>query len=350
MWLIYDMKGISKIVLILFLLCSFIVGALLSYIWTMGYYAPQEFHLPSQSHVTIENVEFNPENVTFVNVTILNPSYSSSNVRIDQILALTKNNNVISPNVTIPSLPFELTGGSSQVFRVYLNLSSHFGQIVNVIALIADGSGATFRIETPSFANLTIASVDFYPEVGVNSFDITVISTQSESPVDVKTIKVNEAEVATVEPNLPYRLDPYTSVTFRLEYNWSDLQGKIVTVELDTLQGYEAYKTMIAPSVTLSITSLVFNATDTSHFKVAIYNEATSQAQVDINQILVEILGENVTITEVSPVLPQPIQLGLDALLTCSWDWSTYQGQNATVAVTVKTIQGFVAHGEAIIP
>lgn len=350
MWLIHDMKGISKIVLILFLMCSFIVGALLSYIWTMGYYAPQEFHLPSQSHVTIENVEFNPENVTFVNVTILNPSYSPSNVRIDQILVLTKSNNIISPNVTIPSLPFELTGGNSQVFRVYLNLSSYFGQIVSVITLISDGSGATFRVETPSFANLTIASVDFYPEIDVNSFNITIISTQSKSPVDIKTIKVNGAEVATVEPTLPCRLEPYASVTFKLEYNWIDLQGKIVTVELDTLQGYEAHKNIIAPSVTLSITGLLFNTTDTSHFDVTIYNEATSQTKVDINQILVQILGENVTITEVSPMLPQSIQPGLDALLTCSWDWSIYQGQNATVAVTVKTIQGFVANEEAIIP
>ena len=350
MWLTHDIKGISKIILILFLLCSFIVGALLSYIWTMGYYAPQEFHLPSQSHVSIENVILNPENVTFVNVTILNPSYSSSNVRIDQILVLTKSNNVISPSVTIPSLPFELTRGSSQVFMVYLNLSSHFGQNMNVFASISDGSGATFHVEMPSFANLTIASVDFYPEIDVHSFNIIVTSTESESPIDVKTIKVNGVEVGTVEPTLPYRLDPYASVTFKLEYNWSELQGKIVTVELDTLQGYEAYKTMIAPSVTLSITSLVFNATDKSHFIVAIYNEASSQAQVDINQILVEIFGENVTITEVSPVLPQPIQPGLDALLACSWDWSTYQGQNASVAVTVKTIQGFVAHREAIIP
>lgn len=78
MRLIHDIKGISKLVLILLRLIDFVLGALLSYIWTMGGYAPPEFHLPSQANVTIEKVELDVQNARFFNVTALNPSYSPS--------------------------------------------------------------------------------------------------------------------------------------------------------------------------------------------------------------------------------------------------------------------------------
>jgi hypothetical protein len=350
MRLIHNVKGVSKLILILLLLVSFIIGALLSYIWSLGYYAPWEINLPSKSNITIENVEFDAGNATFFNVTILNPSYSPSNVKIEQFLMSTGNGILISADATVPLLPYELTSGSSQTFQVYLNWGNYTEQTVNVIALVSDGCGATFQVKIPSSANLTITSVNFYPEVSVNSFNVTVTSTQSKVPFDIETIKVNGTEVTTVTPALPHRLWPNVSLTFKLEYNWIDLQGKTVTIELYTQQGYAAYKTVTAPSVVLNITSLVFNTTDTSHFNVTIHNDATSAATVDINQVMVNILGEDVNITEVSPTLPQSLQPGSDVLLTCSWDWSSYQGQSATVTVTVQTMQGFVMSGEAAIP
>jgi hypothetical protein len=350
MRLVHNVKGVSKLILVLLLLVSFIIGALLSYIWTLGYYGPWETHLPSQSNITIENVEFDTENATFFNATILNPSYSPSPVKIEQIVISTEGGNLLKTTATVPSLPHELTPGSSQTFKIYLNWGNYTGQTVNVIAFVSDGSGATFQVKTPSFANLTIVNVNFYPEVSVNSFNVTVTSTQSKVPFDIETITVNGTEVAIVAPTLPHRLWPNVSLTFKLNYNWIDLQGKNVAIELYTLQGYAAYKTVIAPSVVLNITSLVFNTANTSHFNVTIHNDATSAAKVDITQVMVNILGESVTITEVSPTLPQSLQPGSDALLTCSWNWSSYQGQSATATVTVQTTQGFAVSKETTIP
>jgi hypothetical protein len=346
----HDAKGVSKLILILLLLVAFIIGALLSYIWTLGYYGPWETRLPSKSNITIENVEFDAADATAFNVTVLNPSYSPSNVKIEQFLISTISGVLISATATIPSLPYELTPGSYQAFKVHLNWGNYTGQTINVIALVSDGSGATSQVKAPSFGNLTIVSVDFYPELTVNSFNVTVASIQSEAPVDITTIKVNGAEVTTVAPPLPYRLEPDASVTFKLEHNWNDSQGKVVSVELNTRQGYVVHTSATAPSVVLAITSLVFNATDTSHFNVTVHNDVASAAKVDITQITVQVLGEAVTITAVSPALPQSLQPGADILLTCSWDWSSYQGQNATATVTVQTTQGFVVSGEATIP
>jgi hypothetical protein len=350
MRLIHDAKGVSKLILILLLLASFIVGALLSYVWSLGYYGPWEYHLPSKSNVTIENVEFDVGDATSFNVTVLNPSYSPSNVRIEQFLISTVSGILIGADATVPSLPYELSPGNSQTFKVNLNWGSYTGQTVNLIVLISDGSGATFQLKAPSFGNLTIVSVEFYPELTISSFNVTVTSAQSTTPVDITTIKVNGSEVTTVAPPLPYKLEPDTSVTFKLEYNWNDSQGKTVNIELDTVQGYVVRTTATAPSVVLAITSLVFNATDTSHFNVTVHNDAASLAKINITQVTVQVLGVGITITEVSPALPQSLQPGSDVLLTCSWDWGGYQGQSATATVTVQTTQGFVVSGEATIP
>jgi len=40
--------------LIILLLLAFVVGATLSYVWTMGYYASSEFQLPEKTNITIE--------------------------------------------------------------------------------------------------------------------------------------------------------------------------------------------------------------------------------------------------------------------------------------------------------
>jgi len=151
MRLIHDVKGISKLIFILLLLVSFIVGALLSYIWTMGYYASLEFHLPSQKNITIENVEFfSVENVTFFNVTILHPSYSpSTDVEIKQITVSTDDGLLHSPTATDPQLPQPLARGSSLTVKSFWNWANYTGQTVNVIAFVADGSGATFGASIP---------------------------------------------------------------------------------------------------------------------------------------------------------------------------------------------------------
>jgi len=350
MRLIRDVKGVSRLFLILYLVVSFIFGALLSYIWTIAYYAPQEFHLPSKSNVTIEKVEFDVQNATFFSVTALNPSYSTSTVEIKQILVSINASLMYRPMTTIPSLPFALAPGVSQTFMARFNWWAFTGQTFDVVALVADGSGATFQTRTP-FMNLTVSDIDFSPSVTVNNFTVTVQSLGSLAYVNITNIFVNEEDVSAVTtPALaPYSLNPNSTVVFTVRRNWADLQNKNVTVAVLTLQGYTAYKTVLAPlPVALSIPSIVFNTTDTLHFNVTIHNDASSPVTVDITQVTVSVLGQTVTQIEISP--PQPLQPGSDVLLTCSWDWSGYIGQNVTAAVTVHTLQGFTVSAEASIP
>ena len=83
MRLLRDATGISKIILILLLVIAFIAGALFSYIYTMGYYAPFEFLLPDKPVFTIQSAEFSKQDTSFFDVTVVNPSYSQADVDKD---------------------------------------------------------------------------------------------------------------------------------------------------------------------------------------------------------------------------------------------------------------------------
>jgi len=343
MSLIHEVKGVSKLILILLLLVSFVIGAILSYIWTMGYYAPQEFHLPNQANVTIEKVEFYSENATFFNVTLLNPSYSPSNVRIEQILMSPGEDMILNATDTVPSLPHELAPGSSQTFKAFLNWGNYTGKTVNVMAFVTDGSGATFQKRTPSM-NFTVASIDFNSGVSVAHFNITVQSMGSPTRVHITKIFVNGEDVSNVtSPALiPYTLNPNGTVTFAVWRNWIDLQDKDVTVTVQTSQGYTAYKTRRAPPpVVLSIIGVTFpNATiSTSHFNITILNTMVSPTDVDISEVTVSI-GGNVTKIQNWTAYPSPkLQRNVPVIIVCVWDWISYRGQVATISVF--TVQGF---------
>jgi len=349
MRLIHEVKGVSKLILILLLLVSFIIGALLSYIWTMGFYASQEFHLPSKANVTIEKVELYAENATFFDVTVLNPSYSRSSVAIEQFKVSTNDGSLHKVTNTQPSLPSILAPGNSQTFKAYWNWGNYAGQTLNVILLIADGSGATLQKRTP-FMNLTIASVNFDPTVSATNFTVTVQSMGSQAFMNITRVTLNGAGVS-ASPLLPYTLEANSSATFKLARAWSDLQGKNATLRVETLQGFTAEKSQVVPEV-LKISSIVFDAVNTTRFNLTVQNVVTPQISLNISQVKVYVLGETATMSgdSVVPQLPYPLQPNSEVSLQCSWNWSGYLGQNAKATVTAYTQQGFFASAEASIP
>jgi len=248
MRLIHEVWGVSKLILILLLLVSFIVGALLSYIWTMGYYAPQEFHLPSQANVAIERVEFFAQNATFFNVTILNPSYSNSSVKITRIAAITKEDNRLHEiNASSPPLPYVLERGVSQIFKCNWNWASYNGiklpytdAPVEILVLIEDGSGATFEVKRPVVT--LVSEVMFNSSISLIYFNVTVRNLNSSATyVNVTSIRVDVTNITPdmVTPSLPYGLSRGDlPVTFRVSWNWTDYQGRIIAISVSTQQGY----------------------------------------------------------------------------------------------------------------
>jgi len=347
MRLVHEVKSISKLIFILLLLVSFILGALLSYIWTMGFYAPQEFHLPTQANATIERVEFYAQSATFFNVTILTPSYSRSPVRIQQILTSTDDGELHMATDTVPPLPYDLAPGSSQTFKAYWNWGNYTGQNVNVFAVVEEGSGPSGRGTTP-FMNLTIASVIFDPSVSATNFTVTVQSMGSQTFMNITRITLN-GESLVASPPLPHTLDGDASETFTLTKAWTDMQSENATVSVETLQGFTAHKREAVPEV-LRVSS-VFDAINTTSFHVTVQNVATPQISLNITKIRVDVLGETAIIegASVIPQLPHVLQPGPEVFV-CSWNWSSYLGKGAKAIVTVYTQEGFSRSSEVSIP
>jgi len=356
MRLLQGLRGISKLMLIILLLLAFIIGATLSYVWTMGYYASPEFQLPEKTNITIEDVAFSAQDTTYLDVTVLNPSYSQSSVEVTQIAVLT--NDGILHEVEAQDVPYSLEVGSSRAFRGDWNWANYTGQTMKVIVSVTEGSGANIQSEPSPFVNLTVEAY-FNSSINIKHFNVTVQNAEASATyVNVAELAINgeiiPPENITIngEPtSFPYFLNSSESVLFTCAWNWTGSQGENVAVGVKTLQGYVAKHTVTAPQpVELTITEVVFNSTiSTGHFNLTLVNSETSGAYVDISEITVHVNNETINITEWTAYPSPRLESNSSILLVCPWNWQDRAGQGETATIVVNTLQGFqISHQKEI--
>jgi len=364
MQLTHDITGISKIIFILLLLVSFIAGALFSYVYTMGYYAPSEFRIPEKPVMTIQSVEFSKQDAHFFEVTVLNPSYSPSDVNITRIEARTADDNIVHVITnTVPPLWFVLQKGHSQTFRASWNWANYTGiklpytdRPVEIRVFLTDGDGAILELKRP-LTRLIMTELGFNQSISVNQFNVTVQNLESsETYVNITafTIEGNLVPADKVNPALPYTLNPGDTKQFQCFYNWTSLMGQSAMVGVDTKQGYITHRTLTLPKpVTLDIPipQIVFNATiSTQQFNITVTNHVNSSTYVGIDRITVAV-GQQapMNITQWTAYPTSILGTNESVLIVCTgWDWSTYKGQ--LVKITVYTAQGFIISKETQIP
>jgi hypothetical protein len=243
MRLIQNAIGISKLILILLLLISAIVGAVLSYMWTEGYYQSIGLRLPETATVTITNVTFDPQDPTFFDLTLLNPSFSPLIASVAQIMASTENGVLQGITAVTPSLPVELSIGESKTLKCIWNWADYTGQDIIVHVFVADGAGSNLEKKVP-LVKLTITNVVFNSTISDSHFNVTVQnSASSVIDVDVSriTVNVNETtqEINVTNPELPYMLNKNSTVTFMCSWNWTNYQGMTAEVTVHTQQQFK---------------------------------------------------------------------------------------------------------------
>ena len=360
MQLAHALKGISKIILVLLLLISFILGAVFSYIYTMGYYAPSEFRIPEKSLITIQSVELNKQDTHFFDVTVLNPSYSPSDVNITRIEARGTDESIVNVITdTVPSLPYQLQRGDSQTFRATWNWANHTGirlpytdRPVEIRVFITDGSGVVLQLKKP-LVDLVITELGFNQSTSINHFNVTIQNpASSETHVNVTTFVIEGNLVPTdkVTPQLPYTLNPGDApVRFQCFYNWTGLMGQSVTIGVGTYEGYITQEITPLPSrVILNVSSV--NFLGTQEFNMTVANQANSSTYVSIDRVTVTV-GQQapVNITHWNAYPSSILSINESIVIVCTgWEWSTYTGQ--TVKITVYTTQGFIISRETQIP
>lgn len=364
MGLTYDGEGVSKLIVILMLLLFFTVGALFSYVYTMGFYAPSEFRLPSKSVVTVESVDFYDQDTSFFNVTLLNPSYSPSSADITRIETRTPDDNRVHViTETAPALPYTLKRGEIKTFQARWNWANYTGielpytdEPVEIRVFVQDGRGGIIEVQRP-LTMLIITDLVFDSSISVNHFNVTVQNLESSRIyVNISAIRVDADLVVQdmVTPRLPYALNLGDNpVKFQCYYNWTGVQGQNVTVRISTLQGYIAERTQILPRpVTLDISQIIFNATvSTNHFNITVFNAANSSTYVDMSKITVAVdQGAPVDIAPWTAYPSPRLEKNASILIMCAWDWGSFQSQSSKAKVMVYTYQGFTIREETQIP
>jgi len=317
-------KGISTLSLIILLLVSGIIGAILSYLWTVGYYVEIGLTIPEGvATIAITNVTFPIENSNYFDVTVLNPSYSYAEAKITSIALVTTTDD-----------------GESQ-----------------------NDSGATFPHET-SNVKLNFVKTEIDTKVTIERFNVTVRnSVDSLIPLNVAeilfdSISIPSQNITVKDENatLPQQLQPNQTKTFTC--NWNMLENGVLgvvssshTITVKTLQGYSAVKTETLPAVvSLNISDVSFTALpDTSGFNVTISNHPASPHFVNVSRITIKNdtqVFDNITITGVihnstttGGTLPALLVPGGNLTLQCVWNWEAFKGKEVTI--TVYTTQGY---------
>jgi len=346
--LIKNVKALSKLSIIILIITSLIVGALLSYLWVMGYYLTLGLQVPKDPALSIWNVEFTNQSTRYFNVTFFNPSYSKD-ATVTKIAVKTEDNRL--HNVTLPPPGTLYIPRASHIFdgKMTFNCTwdwaNYTGQNLGVIAFVDNGSGPTYETETP-FVGLTITEARFDPSISVTHFNLTVQNSQdSATYVNISQIilPTEDLPLTQISPTLPYKLDENQTETFTCTWDWTNYQNKSIIITVYTVQGYAAYYTQTTQLLDVKITDVVFSEPDTAHFNVTVRNSEESSTFVDIKNMTVTL--ENGTITEINGTLitpdTLPYKLNPNSTMTfkCPWDWTRYRGK--IVTVSVFTIQNY---------
>ena len=346
--LLTNKKAVSTFILIILILCSAVFGAFMSYLWVMGNY----YNMPDTTLLIVTNAVFpGPPaiDLTYFNVTILNPSNSISDVNITAFcLSVEGKNEAYNITATEPEpLPFLLRRGTEHTFKCKKNWSNFAGETVRIEPVAASTSTKSYSYTTPRVKLKLIPNFDVTKSV--EYFDLAIENSESIINLTLSDIIVLTESISNnVTPPLtpPYVLSPGQSETFKCEWSWD--WGKVgrqnITITVKTIEGYETtYATNELPGAFLYIDEVKFDYSDTSYFNLTISSSQYSTATVYLNKINLTLLGETpITLITLPPLQIIPIPIPNNSLtIKCLWDWNTHR--NETIDVSVYTKQGFAA-------
>jgi hypothetical protein len=354
-------KAVSTIILIILLLCSFVVGALLSYMWVLSSFYLEPENITS---LAITDVDFSADHADYFYITVMNPSNSPSKTNITEIYFTVKGENkTYQVDDTSPeTLPITLERAASKTIKCLREWGEFAGNTITVHVSALDASGAVISVDT-SLVTLTLKT-EFNATVSCSQFNVTVTNS-AKSAINltltnlyVNTVSVEDFKNVSDGQNvtLPVDLPIGQSVSLQCLYDWNHLLNPSVRVE--TLEGYYTEAAANAnASVLMSITNVAFNETNSNanEISITLSNSNGSSTALNINDIVLNYTSGNqsqeyhINGSYTSPSFVPYYTLGIGSTVTfdhCIWDWGNYRNQKVTI--TVNVTQGFTAVSETI--
>ncbi|MEM4713597.1 MAG: hypothetical protein QXQ61_03495 [Candidatus Bathyarchaeia archaeon] len=334
-----NIKGTSKIMLTLMMLISAVIGGIISYTFTIAYYAK----IPEETAITITGIHINPKNVKAFNITVLNPSYSPKSANITRIAISMKDGaqlyDVIETNPPIKRGLEIRVGESVNITCSKIrkdNANVTFGEFVStfpgeiiVVHVFAEGSPAANKEVRLPCVKIEITA-DFNPRISLNRFNITLTNNpQSEVNLTITWLRPGLIEFKEVRPD--FRLNPVflpRGETICFQFNGSWYTYKQFLLEILTEQGYIFRKDITLLDVNAIIHSVTFNENQVDRFNVTVYNLASS---VPLNVMYIECTLENGTKLPPFNCDSAEIMPNTTRTFTFDWNWREYRGKIVTV-------------------
>ena len=338
---------------LLFIACA-IASSFLTYMVVSGYWYELGIQVPGLPSIAITKVRFPLENTSYFELTVLNPSFSLSAVRLENVCVITPEDEVhVIKNVS-PSLPRELGAGKSVKLKCMWDWGNYTGEELRITVFIEEGSGASFLARPPAVKLVLSASFNA-------SRPFWFLLNVTNSPESPTTVNLTAVEVVLangtrtgvrtepeVSPDKPYGLEPNSTVTLNCTWNWLRYRNETLTIVVRTLQGYRAYLGLrTPPPVVLKITEVEFVRNGgTCYFNITVLNDPSSPAparlcdiSVVVNNTLFGPEDLNVTPPLSPPVLIRP---GESKTFMCNWNWTPYEGYRMNI--TVSSVLGYTAN------
>jgi hypothetical protein len=295
----------------------------------------------------ITNIDFSEPDTTHFNVTVRNRTESLISVNISRITMTLENGTQRTINGTSPTLPLELVGNSSVTFKCPFDWTRYREKDATITVLTAQNYTASYTKATPSPIEITQA---IFNPADTTIFNITVHNSAyyymlvhiTNVTLTFENGTVREINETAITPELPHVIGYGDSISLRCPWDWTDYQGRNVTITAKTSEGYLANLAVVTPKrVILTITTISFDSTNTGVFEITLRNSAQAVENANITRITVTL--ENGTVKEVpsiGPLLPYLLSPSSTVKFRCQWDWSNYRGKNITI--TVYATKGYI--------
>jgi hypothetical protein len=330
-------KAISTLLAIFLILLSAIIGALLTYMWTV---APFIVEPENTVDLIVTDVNFPADHATSFGVTVMNPSHSIADTNITDIYIESSGANRTSIQTSDPTIPILLPRGTTQTFNCTLDWGGLAGKIITVHVLSLNDTEAARSVQSPT-VTLNI-DTNFDASESVNYFNLTVTNSNSPINLTLSSVLLDYNPVDNLSITLPRTIQPNETVPIICYANWEGHIKPIVQVQ--TLEGFKAEIRKDAPStVDLQASQINFNETNTNQVTLTLTNANDSATYVNVTSIdfthgnTTETISGNLS----NPVLPLSINVSQTITLTCLWDWTNTSYRNIDLTVTANTKQGF---------
>jgi len=293
-----------------------------------GYYAEASTNATASVLLLATDAVFNETKTDELDITVFNSEDSSTPVDISNI-DLTYSNGTkyyINGSLASPSLPHTLQRNSNVTFRCVWSWRDYWDKNVSITVYTRQGyTSVPKMVKTPPEIALKIMANFNLTDTGHFLLNVT------NMPYSLKNVTVTQIKLNTNQTSFtPQTVPMGERIQFNCTLNWTVFRRNTVTVTVNA-SNVIVFQNVTLPYMYLKIINANFTTTENGkNFNVTIENIGNSLLNANITRIVVRF--ENETVFKVDGI-EYIIEVGKNATLTFSWDWSLCKNKEVTISV-----------------